>query len=122
MRTCSRCGKEKPRADFHVEPRVQDGLAAACRMCIKEKRAGKKRSRGKVYRKPEKERARGRVRDAVRYGKLAKPNRCDHCGRCVPKALLDGHHHDYSKPLEIVWLCRSCHGLESLGGSHSQAA
>lgn len=22
---------------------------------------------------------------------------------------VDGHHSDYSKPLEVVWMCRSCH-------------
>ena len=30
---------------------------------------------------------------------------CSKCGN--PKA--EKHHHDYSKPLEITWLCRKCH-------------
>ena len=34
---------------------------------------------------------------------------CQRCGK-VPK-LLHRHHPDYSKPLEILWLCPACHGL-----------
>lgn len=30
---------------------------------------------------------------------------CEKCGN--PEALA--HHEDYAKPLEITWLCRSCH-------------
>ena len=32
------------------------------------------------------------------------------CSRCGSTTLIDGHHEDYSKPLEVVWLCRcACH-------------
>ena len=33
---------------------------------------------------------------------------CERCG----KEKTDAHHPDYSKPLEVVWLCRSCHKKE----------
>lgn len=33
---------------------------------------------------------------------------CSKCGN--PDA--EKHHHDYSKPLDIEWLCRACHMLE----------
>ena len=43
---------------------------------------------------------------AVRCGRIEKPSRCQFCG-C--KYLLVGHHKDYSKPLNVLWLCRRCH-------------
>jgi len=46
------------------------------------------------------------VHKAVRSGKLVRPDRCDGCGL---ERRLEAHHEDYSKPLEVRWLCRSCH-------------
>lgn len=37
----------------------------------------------------------------------AAPKRCYRCGM---EAKLLAHHEDYSLPLSISWLCRSCHG------------
>lgn len=34
------------------------------------------------------------------------PDNCSKCGAIGP---VDGHHEDYSKPLEVLWLCRPCH-------------
>lgn len=51
-----------------------------------------------------KDRARAALRYAVRQGKIKR-------GACVicHKKAVDGHHDDYSKPLEVIWLCRQCH-------------
>jgi hypothetical protein len=55
---------------------------------------------------PEKPRAREAVRSALRKGQIVRPSRCQHCNQeCKPQA----HHEDYSKPLDVVWLCVSCH-------------
>lgn len=55
---------------------------------------------------PERWRAWCAVKRAVRKGILVKPDTCEKCGlSCIPEA----HHHDYSKRLEIIWLCRPCH-------------
>lgn len=118
MNICTVCGQKKPESEFHKEPRIPKGRAAACRLCIKEKSRGKHHSGGSYARDPIKERARGRVRDAIRHGKITKPGTCQLCNKETPAHLLDGHHHDYSKPLEVKWLCRSCHGLEVIGADH----
>lgn len=43
---------------------------------------------------------------AVKLGILSKPEKCEICNE---KKDLQGHHENYSKPLEVKWLCRICH-------------
>lgn len=50
------------------------------------------------------------VARALFYGDLVRPDRCTKCGVEHPK--LHAHHEDYSKPLEVIWLCPSCHRIE----------
>lgn len=50
--------------------------------------------------------ARSAANDEIRRGKITKP---DNCSRCNSTVKIEGHHEDYSKPLEIIWLCESCH-------------
>lgn len=56
---------------------------------------------------PEKYAAHIAVGNALRDGKITKPNECERCGA---DWQLHGHHEDYAKPLEVVWLCAECHG------------
>lgn len=51
-------------------------------------------------------RARLRVKYAVENRRLRRPDKCSRCG--VP-CYAEAHHPDYSKPLEVIWLCRLCH-------------
>lgn len=54
----------------------------------------------------EKHRAHNRVYYAISVGKLVRPETCEHCGlECKPQAA----HHDYSLPLDVLWLCAPCH-------------
>lgn len=50
--------------------------------------------------------ARRLLNEAVRRGEVKKP---DLCSRCRQDVKLSGHHADYSKPLEVEWLCYLCH-------------
>lgn len=49
------------------------------------------------------------VSKAVRHGKLVKPDTCSLC--CEKTKEICAHHIDYGKPLEVTWLCTTCHGL-----------
>ena len=51
---------------------------------------------------------------AIRHGDLTPPESCNQCG--LVDDLIEGHHHDYSKPLEVTWLCRSCHKKAHFAG------
>jgi hypothetical protein len=53
---------------------------------------------------PEKASARSILAGAVRRGKVNRLP-CEVCGN--PKS--EAHHEDYSKPLEVIWLCREHH-------------
>lgn len=58
---------------------------------------------------PEKIAARNAVNNARIRGSVARPSSCGQCGKaCKPEA----HHHDYSKPMDVAWLCRRCHLME----------
>lgn len=52
--------------------------------------------------------ARAKVQTALETGKLIKPAECEFCYKKTK--YLHAHHKDYSKPLEIIWLCKDCHG------------
>ena len=53
--------------------------------------------------------ARSAVNYQLRAGYWAKPTICDQCGF---ERRVEAHHHDYSKQLDIRWLCKNCHEKE----------
>lgn len=60
--------------------------------------------RAKLPNNRQKDKARNTLGRAVSSGKIA-PKACEQCGNPVAEA----HHNDYSKPLEVQWLCKDCH-------------
>lgn len=59
-----------------------------------------------VERYPERVRARRLVYNAIKSGKLIKTV-CEYEG--CEETEVQGHHEDYSKPLEVNWLCKKHH-------------
>ena len=129
MKECFKCGAEKPLFDFYKHKQMKDGHLNKCKECTKKDVRARRfdpetrgsvleydRNRGsrqtyedtKAYRLrwPEKYKARQAVCNAVRTGRLIKPESCETCGEV---GRVEGHHDDYSKPLEVRWLCSPCH-------------
>lgn len=126
-----KCGSYGP---FYKDKKRKDGLTFYCRVCCKkqweeyrlnnrEKHRESSRSwyhqgDNKIKRRPsnlrhvkayqsrwpEKKKAKEMLNDRVNRGKI-KRDPCVECGN--PKT--EGHHEDYSKPLEVIWLCTKHH-------------
>jgi len=129
MKTCFKCGKEKCIDNFYKHPRMKDGHLNKCKACtrkdVRKHRAenldahrDRERSRKRPYSQyeeyqrlwkssnPEKAAAHRMVRSAVKSGFLCRPDVCQECG---DGGVIHGHHEDYSKPLDVDWLCVPCH-------------
>lgn len=59
---------------------------------------------------PERQNARSLIHYHTKKGNITKPTNCEACG-CAPKRI-QAHHHDYSKPLDVAWLCSDCHAAK----------
>lgn len=132
---CGVCKEFKPYDGFYRNKRTILGITPECKKChckesIKTRnkdtarvnnqrymeRARKKnveifRERERNYSinrvKDEKYQARKKLNNAVKRGDILKPEVCEECGR---KVKLTAHQEDYTKPLEVKWLCYKCHG------------
>lgn len=63
--------------------------------------------RMRYYRKdPTKEKVRSLLKYAVNMGRIVKPTTCERCGY---EDKIEGHHIDYTKPYDVMWLCKLCH-------------
>ena len=133
-KVCAKCGILKPARDYCPEADSPDGLRYYCKSCNKATvikwrqthhadelrrvrawrtehrdkwlgsvKASKQRDIGKI-------KARRCVENAVRGGALIKPNMCGRCGQSHNIDDIHAHHHEYARPLSVVWLCRRCHG------------
>lgn len=68
---------------------------------------------------PEKARAHDAVKNALRNGTLVRPTACEDCAAaCHPGS----HHEDYSKPLDVVFVCRPCHRIRDAARQQRSAA
>ena len=126
MKRCSKCRGKKQLTAFYKQTTSKDGLQYWCKDCDrlyrqsdKGKEVEKKfrqSKKGRVVQRrsskvqqllhPERRKARRAVSHAIRDGKLKRSLTCE---SCKEKKFVHGHHEDYSKPLDITWLCRGCH-------------
>lgn len=113
-KTCTQCKEVKPISDFGKHKR--DGFRSECKDCKREwDKKYNKTSERKIYNariqkqnrqdplKRLKLKARMATNWAIKTGKL-KRLPCE-CGN--PKT--EAHHKDYSKPMDVLWLCKPCH-------------
>ena len=75
---------------------------------LKRVRSGKDKQTRDLLRKekPEVLKAKDAANNAIRSGRLIRKYNCEICGE---GGLIHKHHEDYSKPLEVCWLCPKCH-------------
>lgn len=71
---------------------------------------GKIKSNLNIYnsakRYPQKLKAKELLRSKIKSGEIIRPKKCQICKKLEK---IQGHHEDYSKPLEVMWLCQKCH-------------
>lgn len=72
----------------------------------KGKVAIKQAAKKSYYKHYTKSMAKAKVSNAISSGKLIRP---DKCSTCHKKIFTEAHHFDYSKPLDVLWLCKDCH-------------
>ena len=124
-KVCPMCKEEKPASEFYVN-RAQGGrLCSYCKPCSLERKNASRAQRSKydqAYRAANadkrrrwareratvKKRAKDALSRAIETGRMVRPANCSECGRS--DVQIQGHHPDYSKPLDVVWLCPTCHG------------
>lgn len=115
---CFKCGKVKPITEFYKHPRMADGHLNKCKDCTKADSSARRNehpdkdleTRLKACKKnPSHKNANMAVDAALRCGKLVRPSVCQGCGRSADETRLSAHHHDYTKPLDVIWLCAACH-------------
>ena len=116
---CTKCGQDKPQTAFPRDKKSPSGRTSRCCACNAaylveyHKRctppsmtpeAIAERTRAWRAAHAGARRAHKCVEVALASGMLQRQP-CELCGA----ATADAHHPDYSKPLAVVWLCRSCH-------------
>ena len=117
LRACKKCKLLKEDKDFYPVNGKDGRLRPRCKQCLrKDIRKWQKTERGsetlrrastKAYENhKEKWVARAKARYAIIKGLIKKPKKCEVCEEIKP---LQGHHEDYTKPLEVIFLCYSCH-------------
>lgn len=138
MKRCKKCGIEKCLESFHRSKTKADGRVSDCKDCRAQYRAAYYESHrlaeaagNAAYRSQHKDRLRRRsvariaqwrsdnpelqrligrahaaVQRAVKRGVLVKPKTCDECHQT---GRITAAHDDYSSPIDVRWLCWSCH-------------
>lgn len=113
-KVCRDCTGRLPLSAFYRARGTTDGYQKRCKDCqhvyIATLNDGKpyiaQGQRAYKERNPLKYKARSELNNAVVTGNIIKPKVCEECGI---EANLHGHHDDYTKALDVRWLCQPCH-------------
>jgi hypothetical protein len=128
---CFKCGETKPLDEFPLHPAMADGHLGKCKVCNRldarthrqknidrvmayekvrnrqPRRIQQRKEYLKSYRTkyPESNRAHQLVALALRRGDLVRQP----CQVCGVTTMVNAHHDDYSKPLDVIWFCGKHH-------------
>ena len=116
---CRKCELTKPLSEFYRHKKMADGHLNFCKQCVCE-RVGIHREIN-IDRIREYDRNRGRRKSISPYPKKQK-NAAQKVGRAIEICVMsrkpcvicgnqksEGHHQDYNKPYDVVWLCSQHH-------------
>jgi len=133
FKKCFKCKVNKPIEMFYKHPKMADGYVNKCKECNKKDVRKNRAAKIDYYREYDVARAKTETRkklaknttkqwqelnqvkraahiivgNAVRNGRLEKKYECSECGK--KDCIIHGHHDDYTKPLDVRWLCAACH-------------
>ena len=131
MKSCFKCEETKPLTEFYKHPQMGDGHLNKCKACAKKdvgihrrknlkrireydnrraklphrialskKNTQRARKKSKLYAK-----CHDAISRAIRSGKLKRMP----CQMCGTKDWVAAHHDDYTKALDVMWLCPQHH-------------
>jgi hypothetical protein len=135
-RRCAKCREYKEYAEFSENKSLTGGLSAYCKKCNREYQSARnirlavqgKNGKDLAYQKKyyienkkkineykkdyvannkQAESARYKFRYFCKKNNITPPDLCELCGMFGLR--VHPHHDDYSKPLVVKWLCKSCH-------------
>ncbi len=131
---CGSCLIEKEDKCFYKDASRSNGLSCHCKDCIREQQrksreadpeAARRKNRLRYHRvkltpqyriritrkqklrravHPDKYKARRKVMHEIEMGRMVRGV----CA-CGSTENIQAHHEDYSKPMEVVWMCAVCH-------------
>lgn len=130
---CFKCSTVLPITEFYRHPMMGDGHLGKCKECTKRDSTARRNAKIEEVREYDRRRAKAPKRRAhqkritkawvaanpkarwshgklaynVRAGKITRPTKCEDCGD--DSRLIEAHHPDYSRPLDVEWLCKPCH-------------
>lgn len=130
LKICFKCGRELETSQFYPHPRMADGTLNKCKDCTKRDVVATRKRNVEYYREYDLARSDlpHRVAARAKYDKIYRIEKSGqaHANSLVSSALrqkrlkklpcqicgntrAEAHHPDYSRPLEVVWLCRVHH-------------
>lgn len=135
MKTCTNCQQQKPRSAFRPRSSMPHLLQSLCRDCEratsktykqsaigkvnqssaettykrsdKGKRAQKQSKLVQQVRNGDRLAARSTLKHALAAGQVKRWPMCAMPDCC--ESIVEAHHPDYSRPLDVVWLCPEHH-------------
>ena len=129
MRTCNVCKELKPLEMFFKDKNRAEGRTYRCKDCERLQRREQRKNNIETFirkdrnyyinnkekirlariawykKNKHKQSAHEKVKRALLNGTLIRPSKCEQC----ENTKLVAHHEDYSKPLDVNWLCQTCH-------------
>ncbi len=117
-KACLKCSQSKPLSRYNIDPHDPDKHRGVCKKCQNaQRRTPERRVKRAIAQRRRRQGPQGKARmalsSAIYRGKILRPDQCD---RCENSGFVEGHHNDYTKPLDVEWICNPCHRQEHVPG------